>query len=40
MEVKMDYDIIWNDEETEELDALNDIFNLQGGKRNEIHDKI
>ena len=25
---KMDYEIIWNDEENEELDALNDIFNL------------
>lgn len=25
----MDYEIIWNDEENEELDALNDIFNLQ-----------
>lgn len=26
--LKMDYDIIWNDEEMTEIDALNEIFNL------------
>lgn len=25
----MEYDIIWNEDEKTELDALNDIFNLQ-----------
>ena len=30
MEVKkMDYDIIWNDEDLLELDALNDILNVK-----------
>ena len=25
----MEYDIIWNEEEATEIEALNDIFNLQ-----------
>ena len=32
----MDYDIIWNDEEMTEIDALNDIFNLQGGYKMKV----
>ena len=27
---KMEYDIIWSEEEEEELEELNEIFNLQG----------
>lgn len=28
----MEYDIIWNEDEEIELETLNDIFNLQGGR--------
>ena len=29
----MEYDIIWNDEEVTEIEALNDIFGLQEDER-------
>ena len=29
----MEYDIIWNDEEVTDIEALNDIFNLQEVER-------
>ena len=31
----MDIDIIWNDDELEELEELNEIFNLQEERNNE-----
>ena len=31
----MDIDIVWNDEELEELEELNEIFNLQEARNHE-----
>lgn len=31
----MDINIVWDNEELEELETLNDIFNLQEGRTNE-----
>ena len=33
----MDIDIVWNDEELEELEELNEIFNLQEERNNETN---